>query len=103
MRITDESRRLSNIISRAACLGRLKHKNVGYSGPLNRQLFCFSVMASVVRSSLRDLIEVVLATMLLNGDVDRDREDWAELGLAYVFFPHPFLPPYLPTTQTAKL
>lgn len=54
---------------------------MGYSGPLNRQLLCFSAMISAVRSSLRDLIEVVLTTMLLNGDIERDRRDWIDLGL----------------------
>lgn len=38
-------------------------------------------MVSAVRSGLRDLVEVVLTTMLLNGDIDRDRRDWIDLGL----------------------
>lgn len=77
----DEQKQFSNVVVRVATIGRLKHKTMGYSGPLNRQLLCFSTMVSAVRCGLRDLIEVVLTTMLLNGDIERDRRDWIDLGL----------------------
>lgn len=36
-------------------------------------------MVTAVRTALRDLIEAVLASMFLNGDVDRERDDWLVL------------------------
>lgn len=72
----------TNLISKIACLGRLKHDAVGYVGPLDRQLLSFAWMITAVRTSLRDLIESVLASMFLNGDVDRNRDDWLALPAA---------------------
>lgn len=76
---------MTNLITRIACLGRLKHEAVGYSGPLERPLLSFAWMITAIRTSLRDLIETVLATMCLNGDVDRERSDWSELALSLPF------------------
>ena len=75
---------MTNLVSRIACFGRLKHKAVGYSGPLDRQLLSFSFMITAVRSSLRNLVEIILVSMFLNGDIDRERGDWSELMLGYV-------------------
>jgi hypothetical protein len=69
------------LISRVACIGKLKHKAIGYSGPLSRQLLSFRSLISAVRTALRDLIEVVLASMLLSGDVDRDFDGLTEISL----------------------
>ena len=72
------------LLSRVACIGKLLHKDVGYSGPLSRQLLCSRSLIYEVRSTLRDQIEVVLASMLLSGNVDRDRKDWSELSTRLV-------------------
>lgn len=72
------------LISRVACIAKLQHKAIGYSGPLSRQLLCYRSLISEVRSALRNLIEVVLTGLLLSGDAERDRADWAQLGMAYV-------------------
>lgn len=71
------------LISRVACIAKLQHKPIGYSGPLSRQLLCYRSLISEVRAALRNLIEVVLAGLLLSGDAERDRKDWAELGIKY--------------------
>lgn len=72
------------LVSRVACIAKLQHKPIGYSGPLSRQLLCYRSLISEVRSALRNLIEVVLAGLLLSGDAERDRNDWPELGIKYV-------------------
>ena len=72
------------LVSRVACFGKLRHKPIGYSGPLSRQFLSFRSLIHAVRSTLRVLIEVVLAGLLLSGEADRDRNDWTELGLRYV-------------------
>ncbi|KIX08256.1 uncharacterized protein Z518_02912 [Rhinocladiella mackenziei CBS 650.93] len=78
---TDYERKVyTNLISKTACLGRIRHKPMGFVGPLDRQLLTFAWKITAVRTSLRDLLETVMTSMFLNGDVDRDREDW--IGLA---------------------
>ncbi|GAB7354163.1 hypothetical protein MBLNU459_g4718t2 [Dothideomycetes sp. NU459] len=59
------------LVSRVACLGRLQHKSIGFTGPLSRHLLGFKSMASAVRSSLRNLAEMSLCSMLVNAHVDR--------------------------------
>ena len=75
---------MTNLVSRTACFGRLKHRAVGYSGPLDRQLLSYSYMISAVRSSLRDLVETILISMFLNHDAERDRKEYFELAAGFV-------------------
>lgn len=69
------------LVSRVACVAKLQHKSIGYSGPLSRQLLCYRSLISAVRSTLRNLIEVILTGLLLNGDASRDRNDWSTLSV----------------------
>ena len=69
------------LVSRVACVAKLQHKSIGYSGPLSRQLLCYRSLISEVRSTLRNLIEVVLTGLLLSGDAERERNDWGELSI----------------------
>lgn len=71
------------LVSRVACLGKIRHKEHPYSGPLSRHLTAFQAMASSVRNILRDLLEMNLASMLLDASVDRNQKDWMALSLAY--------------------
>lgn len=82
----EEDKSLNMLVSRVACIAKLQHKPIGYSGPLSRQLLCYRSLISEVRSALRNLIEVVLAGLLLSGDADRERNDWTELGIKYVSY-----------------
>lgn len=72
------------LMSRVACIAKLQHKNIGYSGPLSREMLCYRSLISEVRATLRNLIEVVLAGLFLNGDADRDRTDWTDMSLKCV-------------------
>lgn len=72
------------LISRTACLGKLRHQPRGYSGPLSRHLLSYYSIISSLHASLRDLIEMSLATMFLEGHADRERSDWMDLSLGYV-------------------
>ncbi|KAK2741084.1 hypothetical protein FQN55_008488 [Onygenales sp. PD_40] len=85
MRGSDEEKKFNLLVSQVACIGKIRHKSIGYSGPLSRQLLAFHSLICAVRSSLRDLIEVVLANLLLNGDADRERNDWTDLGISLPF------------------
>lgn len=69
----------TNLLSKIGCIGRLKHDPVGYVGPLDRSLYTFACEITALRQSLRDLVEVIMVSMFLNGDITRDRHDWFEL------------------------
>ena len=77
----EEEKSFNLLVARVACFGKLRHKPIGYSGPLSHQLLSYHSLIYALRSTLRNLIEVVLAGLLLNGEVDRDRDDWSGLSL----------------------
>ncbi|KAI9831325.1 MAG: hypothetical protein M1819_005099 [Sarea resinae] len=85
MRGSETDKRNCLLISRLACLGKLRHKSIGFAGPLSRHLLAYHTIVSAVRNSLRDLLDISLVTLLLNGDADRDRDDWIDLGLDLPF------------------
>jgi hypothetical protein len=78
-------KRCMTLVSRIACLGSLEHQEIGYTGILSRTMLAHASTVDAVRQSLRDLLEVCLTTMLLNGDANRERPDFNELGLEYVY------------------
>lgn len=82
----DTDRRNTLLISRVACLGRLQHKSIGFTGPLSRHLLGFNSMANAVRGSLRDLVEMSLCSMLVNAHIDRsiDPLTLSEISFRYV-------------------
>lgn len=71
------------LVSRVACLGKIQHQPKPYSGPLSKHLLAFQAIISAVRTTLRDLLEMILAAMFLEGSVDRKRQDWMDLSLGY--------------------
>ena len=82
MHALDYDRRNAMLVSRVACLGRLRHQARGYSGPLSRHMLAYHSIISAVQASLRDMLEVALASMFLEGEVDRNRKDFMDLSLA---------------------
>ena len=71
------------MMSRVACFGKICHNSKTYSGTLSRHLLAYQSMISNVQASLRDLIEMILVAMFLEGSIDRDRDDWMDLSLGY--------------------
>lgn len=59
------------LIARCACLVKLQHKAIGYTGPLSKNLLAQHSLISAVRQSDRDLIEATLASAFLNAEVKR--------------------------------
>lgn len=41
-------------------------------------------MLTALRTSLRVLLESVMASMFLTGDIDRDRDDWSALSMRWI-------------------
>ena len=68
---TEEDQRNTLLVSRVACLGRLRHKSIGYTGPLSRHLLAYRSIVSAVRDTQRDTLEMALCTLLLSGNADR--------------------------------
>ena len=64
-----------------ASLGKLRHSVRGYSGPLSRELLAYQSITSEVQAGLRDLVEMSLVSLFLEGEADRDRKDWMEISL----------------------
>ena len=79
---TDEDRRHTLLISRVALLAPIRHKAIGYTGPLSRNLLAFNAFTKAMTRSLRNIVEMVLASLLMNADAEREeRTDWADIGL----------------------
>ncbi|KAJ5653987.1 XPG N-terminal [Penicillium lividum] len=85
MRGSEDDKTFNMLVSRVACIAKLQHKSIGYSGPLSRQLLCYRSLISEVRHALRNLIEVVLTGLFLGGDANRDRKDWTEMAMKLPF------------------
>ncbi|KAL6721581.1 hypothetical protein ACLMJK_000685 [Lecanora helva] len=82
---SDIDKRNCMLVSRLACLGKIRHEPKRWSGPLSRHLLAYRSIISNVHDSLRDLMEMILASMFLEGLVDRDRKDWADISLGLPF------------------
>jgi Temperature dependent protein affecting M2 dsRNA replication len=78
---SEATKRNTLLVARVACFGKLSHKEIGYTGPLSRNYLGYHAMVTAVRSTLRDLAEVCLATLLSHGDAVRKRDDYTDLGL----------------------
>ncbi|KAL8914238.1 MAG: hypothetical protein Q9171_001109 [Xanthocarpia ochracea] len=61
-------------------------RNCMLVGPLSRHLLAYHSMVSAVQASMRDMLEMCLVTMFLEGGVNREREDWMEIALTLPLF-----------------
>ncbi|KAK0318338.1 hypothetical protein LTR91_010218 [Friedmanniomyces endolithicus] len=82
------------LVSRVACLGFFSHREIGYTGPLSRHLLAYQQMATAVRESLRDLLEMHACAMLMSGSVSRKTigdKELRDLGTSLPFTREPDL------------
>jgi hypothetical protein len=81
------------LISRVAGLGVLRHNAIGFTGPLSHHLLAYNSMINVVRSTLRDMIEVCMVNMLMTGCCNRDVNTFPNIAMESVdwFIPCPGL------------
>ena len=82
---TDSDKANTLLLARIACLSKLRHKAIGFTGPLSRHLLGYSTVVDEVRMSLRDLTEVCLVTMLLTGDAAKETPDLTNVSLDLPF------------------
>jgi len=85
LRGSDEDKANCLLIGRCACLLKLRHQSIGYTGPLSKNFLHFHSIIKAVRESDRDLLEAVFASMFLNAQANRDRDDYGDLGRSLPF------------------
>jgi hypothetical protein len=76
------------LISRCASLLKLRHEQIGYTGPLSKNLLHFRSLASEVRSADRSLTEAIVASNFLHAQSKRQRDDYLEIGQRYAVLHH---------------
>ncbi|KAK5119019.1 hypothetical protein LTR62_000230 [Meristemomyces frigidus] len=94
LRGTEVDKSNTLLISRVACLGLFRHRQIGYTGPLSRHLLAFHQMAAAVRTSMRDLLEMHACAMLMSGVFKRDAmsgKEMTEVGSQLPFVREPDL------------
>ncbi|KAM3088260.1 hypothetical protein ACMFMG_002314 [Clarireedia jacksonii] len=85
MRGSDEDKANCLLISRTACLLKLRHQAIGYTGPLSKNFLAYHSLIKSIRDSDRELIEAIVASMLLSGQVVRDKKQYDRLGRSLPF------------------
>lgn len=61
------------LVSRCAILLKLRHEAIGYTGPLRKDSLAYLSQVCVVRAANRDLVDAIVAHLLLNNKTDRTR------------------------------
>jgi len=76
------------LVGRAACLLKLRHKDIGYTGPLSKNFLSFYSTIKAVRETDRDLLEAIAASMFLNNQASRDVDDagFRKIGRRYASY-----------------
>jgi len=75
LRGTDEQKACCLLISRTACLLKVRHQAIGYTGPLSQNFLSFYSIVKEAREADRDLLEALLAQIFLRNEVDRSAKD----------------------------
>lgn len=72
------------LVSRCAVLLKLRHRAIGYTGPLRKDLLAHLSQVSAVREADRDLVDAITTHLLLNNKSDRSREpmEYFDIGNA---------------------
>lgn len=95
------------LISRCSTLLKLRHEANGYTGPLSKNLLAYRSLVSEVRATDRDLTEAIIASMFMNAQASRKRDDGWDIGHRYVFSPRtpwgPLEPEYSTTGMLTRL
>jgi hypothetical protein len=84
LRGSDEDKANCILIGRTACLLKLRHKNIGYTGPLSQNFLSFYSLIKSVREADRDMLEAIMASMFLSNQASRNH-DFDDLGRRQVF------------------
>jgi hypothetical protein len=89
LRGSDEDKANCILIGRTACLLKLRHRSIGYTGPLSKNFLSFYSIVKAIREADRDLLEAITVSMFINNQVNRNRKDYGDLGRRSVHSPPP--------------
>jgi hypothetical protein len=90
LRGSDSDKASCLLIGRTSCLLKLRHANIGYTGPLSKNFLAFHTLIKAVRETNRDLLEAIAASMFLSNQANRlggdgkVRDDFGDMGRRYV-------------------
>ncbi|KAI1853640.1 hypothetical protein JX266_001624 [Neoarthrinium moseri] len=77
---SDDDKASLLLISRCAILLKLHHEANGYTGPLSKNFLHYRSLSSSIREVNRDLIEAIVASMLLHAESKKEREDYLDIA-----------------------
>ncbi|TAQ84877.1 hypothetical protein B7494_g6798 [Chlorociboria aeruginascens] len=80
LRGTDEDKSNCLLIGRTACLLKLRHQNIGYTGPLSKNFLSFYSIVKAVKETDRDLLQAIVTSMFLNNQADRHGNAFEEIS-----------------------
>ncbi|POS87560.1 hypothetical protein EPUL_000916 [Erysiphe pulchra] len=81
LRGSEEDKANCMLIGRTACLLKLRHQNLGYTGPLSKNYLAFNSLIKAVQEADRDILEATIVSMFLSNQISRDeRHDFGDLG-----------------------
>jgi hypothetical protein len=72
------------LVSRVAGLGELRHRPIGFTGPLSQHLLGYNSVVNIVRQTLRDLVEVTSTHMFLTSCCNRSNVDTSVVAMKCV-------------------
>lgn len=84
LRGSDEDKANCILIGRTACLLKVRHKPIGYTGPLSKNFLSFYSIIKAVRETDRELLEAITASMFLNNQIDRNSTDLKDFEIKWV-------------------
>ncbi|KAI0999191.1 hypothetical protein K3495_g9005 [Podosphaera aphanis] len=86
LRGTDEEKANCILIGRTACLLKLRHRNLGYTGPLSKNFLSYNSLIKAVQETDRDILEAIVASMFMSNQISRhERHNYADLGRSLPF------------------
>ncbi|KAK7192192.1 XPG domain-containing protein [Paraphaeosphaeria sporulosa] len=85
MRGETRDRQFNLLVSRVAGLGNLRHKAIGFTGPLSQHLLAYGSIVNLVRQTLRDLVEVAATHMFMGAFAKRDLTNLSEIAMNLPF------------------
>ncbi|KAH7067400.1 temperature dependent protein affecting M2 dsRNA replication-domain-containing protein [Paraphoma chrysanthemicola] len=85
MRGSAKDQQFNMLVSRVAGLGELRHRPIGFTGPLSQHLLGYNSIVNIVRQTLRDLVEVAATHMFLHGCCNRLAVDLSVVAMKLPF------------------
>ncbi|TQS38015.1 hypothetical protein Golomagni_01489 [Golovinomyces magnicellulatus] len=81
LRGSEEDKKNCMLIGRTACLLKLRHKNLGYTGPLSKNYLAFNSLVKAIQEANRDILEATVVSMFLSNQISRqESHDYGDIG-----------------------